>query len=119
MKLRYLFGILLVFVVLSGCTGGGKEQAPTVVVETPAETTAAPATTAAPTTEAPAAQEEVALHGVGTCDTCHDAPTMADMKAGKHKIAFEKSPVHKNLCKNCHDVQEQCTKCHELPDIMK
>ncbi len=50
---------------------------------------------------------------------CHDAPTLKDMRAGLHKQAFEKFEGHKNFCKECHDVQTTCTKCHELPAIMQ
>ena len=60
-----------------------------------------------------------ALHGEGKCDMCHDAPTLKDMRAGLHKQAFEKFEGHKNFCKECHDVQTTCTKCHELPAIMQ
>ncbi len=61
---------------------------------------------------------EAELHGVGTCDVCHDAPTVKDMAAGLHKSAFEKEPeTHKPLCKRCHDVESFCSKCHEVPDV--
>jgi hypothetical protein len=63
--------------------------------------------------------EEVVLHGEGKCDMCHDAPTLADMRSGLHKQAFEKFDGHKNFCSECHDIQTTCTKCHELPAIMQ
>ena len=69
--------------------------------------------------EAAGETKEVALHGEGKCDMCHEAPTLADIRAGKHKLAFEKYEGHKNFCKECHDVQTFCSKCHELPAIMK
>jgi len=59
------------------------------------------------------------LHGVGTCDQCHDAPTLDAIRAGEHKLAFEKQPnIHKPLCSNCHNVEQTCTQCHELPPII-
>ncbi len=73
----------------------------------------------APAQEAPQAQQ-AALHGVGTCDSCHDAPSMDDMRAGLHANAFRKQPdIHKSLCKNCHNVAEQCSKCHAVPDVVE
>ncbi len=73
----------------------------------------------APAQEAPQAQQ-AALHGVGTCDSCHDAPTLDDMRAGKHANAFRKQPdIHKGLCKNCHNVEQDCSKCHAVPDIVE
>jgi len=74
---------------------------------------------AAETKEEAGETKEVALHGEGKCDMCHEAPTLADIKAGKHKDAFEKYEGHKNFCKECHDVQTFCAKCHPLPEIMK
>lgn len=124
MKLRYLLGIVLILAILSGCTGGGEKKAPDVATVAP-ETTAAPATTATPATAAPTevpATTQVALHGVGTCDKCHDAPPMDKWRSGLMATAFEKNPGHKDLCKNCHNVETFCTKsgCHkELPAIMK
>ncbi len=120
MKLRYLLGIVLILAIFSGCTGGGEKSAPDVATVAP-ETTAAPATTAPPS-EPPATTQAVALHGVGTCDKCHDAPPMDEWRGGLMATAFEKNPSHKDLCKNCHNVETFCTQsgCHEkLPDIMK
>ncbi len=112
----YLLGALLLVILLAGCTGGGGGG----------EQTTAPPETQAPATQPPPAEtqtpqaEQAALHGVGTCDQCHDAPTLEAMKSGEHKIAFEKQPnIHKPLCSNCHNVQETCTQCHELPAVMQ
>ncbi len=110
----YLLGALLLVILLAGCTGGGGEKAP-APAETPQET---PAETPAET-QAPQATQ-AALHGEGTCDNCHDAPTLEDMRSGLHKQAFEKQPsIHKPLCSNCHNVEQTCTKCHKLPEVMK
>ncbi len=56
------------------------------------------------------------LHGVGFCDTCHQAPKLLDMRAGLHKIPLrEKNPEqHKQFCQNCHK-RNDCSKCHEPP----
>ncbi len=59
--------------------------------------------------------ETVMLHGEGKCDLCHDVYTLADIRTSLHKQAFEKFEGHKNFCVECHNIQETCTKCHELP----
>jgi|GEM_PF-1978048 hypothetical protein len=67
-------------------------------------------------------QQEVAqqLHGKGTCDMCHDAPTLEEMRSGDHKFAFERDPdLHKNLCSKCHEVSSFCGKCHPVPEVIK
>ncbi len=63
-------------------------------------------------------EKEELLHGSGTCDSCHDAPSMNDMKAGKHASALiNQQSIHRDLCENCHDINQDCTKCHSLPDM--
>ncbi len=114
MNLRYvLLGSILILAALSGCTGGGGDGETAAPATTAAPETAAPATTAAPVAE-------VALHGVGKCDTCgHGAPTLKDISEGKHKNAFEKKPeIHKALCAGCHIVETFCDDCHALPSII-
>lgn len=120
MRTAIAVGVLLLVLAFAGCTGGGGEK--TAPAETKAPETTQPPATEAPketTEEAAPGYEETALHGEGKCDMCHEAPTLADIKAGKHKLAFEKYEGHKNFCKECHDVQTFCSKCHELPAIMK
>lgn len=102
---KNLFMVLSIMAVILaiGCTGQKEEPTPTPAPTTPPPTTPPP---------------QVVLHGVGTCDTCHEAPALDDTRAGKHKIAFEKQlDLHKDLCTQCHDVQTHCAQCHELPSF--
>ncbi len=72
------------------------------------------------TAQAPKTEPQAALHGVGTCNVCHKAPTISAMAAGIHAKAFAEQPdIHKKLCKKCHDVKTFCTKCHALPAVIK
>lgn len=106
--------ILIVAFVLMGCSGNQSgEKTPT---PTPTKTQ-----TPAPTpTPSPKPTGTLELHGVGTCDQCHDPPTVKAMAGGIHKNAFEKQPdIHKTLCSNCHNVDKFCKQCHEFPQIMK
>lgn len=118
MNLRYvLLGSILILAALSGCTGGGDGGDTTTTTMAAPATTAPPATTAAPMTTAPAA--EVALHGVGKCDTCgHGAPTLKDIRSGTHKVPLLEKEFHRDFCKECHTIETDCVKCHALPSVM-
>ena len=59
-------------------------------------------------------------HGIGTCDACHEAPTLEDMRSGLHKQAFEKQPsIHKPLCSQCHNIEVDCSTCHAIPLVVE
>ena len=104
--------VFLVFIlpgaILPGCGDEGAKEA------TP---TPAPTITPAETPKPETADE---IHGKGTCDMCHDAPTLEEMRSGDHKLAFERDPdLHKNLCGKCHEVNSFCGKCHPVPEVVR
>jgi len=111
MNLKHVLFSILILAALSGCAGGGDSGTTTV----PAATTQAPVAT----TQAPAVDTGSELHGVGTCDVCHVAPTKAEV-VGKMATMFEKNPAHKDMCGNCHVIETHCASpdCHDLPVIM-
>ena len=107
--------VVLVFVlfgvVLAGCGDKGAEEV---------KATPTPASSPTPAAGTPAPTKAEKLHGKGTCDMCHDAPTLEKMRSGDHKLAFERDPdLHKNLCGNCHEVNSFCGKCHPVPEVVK
>jgi len=113
-KTAILISFILAILVFAGCSTQEKTPTPTPTqtqMQTPSPT---------PTPKPTETQIKEEPHGVGTCDQCHDPPTVNAMAKGIHKFAFTKQPeIHKNLCSKCHDVDVFCGKCHELPEIMK
>ncbi len=76
---------------------------------------------AVPQTQAPQPQEaepqkEEVLHGVGRCDQCHEALSLEDIRAGVHEQGFALFEGHREFCRECHDVEETCTRCHGMPE---
>ena len=69
-----------------------------------------------PSEQAPT-QAQPALHAPDKCGSCHDAPTVDDIRV-KHKTAFEKFAMHKDMCKECH-TKDTCSKCHAAPDFIQ
>ncbi len=106
-----LLALVLFAVALAGCGKKGAEEAKPTPAESPAQ-----ASTPAETAQAMTGE----VHGKGTCDMCHDAPTLEKMRSGDHKLAFERDAgLHKNLCRKCHEVSSFCGSCHPVPEVVK
>ncbi len=111
-------GVLLLF---AACGQAGKlpeEKAPAAEEKAPAQ--APVEQKAAPAEEKPAEQApqaQPALHAPDKCGSCHNAPTVDDFRM-KHKTAFEKFAMHKDMCKECHN-KDTCSKCHAAPDFIQ
>jgi hypothetical protein len=109
-----LVTVILFSIAMSGCGDKGAEEARLTPAPTPSP---AQASTPAESSEPTLADE---LHGKGTCDMCHDAPTLEKMRSGDHKLAFERDPdLHKSLCRKCHQVSSFCGTCHPVPEIVE
>ena len=110
----FLF-LITAILVFAGCAQQEKPKPTPTPISTPTQT-ATP--TPSPTPTETKVEEE--LHGIGTCDQCHDPPTVNAMAKGIHQLAFTEQPeIHKNLCSKCHDVDVFCGKCHEVPEVIK
>ena len=114
---RLLLAGVAFFLLLVGCISGEEKAMPEASPPAPEEVSPQ-----MPREESPpdvATEEREVLHGEGRCDQCHEAQTLEDIRAGVHEQGFTLFEGHREFCRECHDVQDTCTNCHSLPDVMK